>query len=287
MQGLRIGEFELLWLHGGRFALDGGAIFGVVPKVLWQKRYPADKDNLVPLVACPVLVKTPDSLLIIETGIGNKLTEKQSKIFRVQEEWQVPRDLGNLGLQREDIRHVILTHYDFDHAGGVVMKQEDGGLDLTFPRAAHVIQADEWKDVLAPNRRSVNTYWPVNVETLAQSKNVETVRGEREIVKGVTVIRTGGHTSGHQVVRIESGGQIALHLGDLLPTHAHSNPLWVMAYDNFPLDAVRAKEDLMQKGVAEDAWFTFYHDPFMQACRFDAQGKIEERWPQPDDKRSA
>ena len=126
MQTLRIGEFELFWLHGGRFALDGGPIFGVVPKVLWQKRYPADGDNLVPLVARPILVSTPDALLVIESGIGNKLTPKQEQIFRVEEQWRVPRDLRDLGIQRDEINYVILTHYDFDHAGGVVMKDEAG-----------------------------------------------------------------------------------------------------------------------------------------------------------------
>jgi glyoxylase-like metal-dependent hydrolase (beta-lactamase superfamily II) len=276
MRGFRVGNFELFRLAGGLFELDGGAIFGVVPKVLWQKKYPPCSENYVPLVACPILIKTPDSLVMIETGIGNKLTEKQKKIFRVRKDWRVIEDMENLSIKREDIDLVILTHYDFDHAGGVVM-QNDGLLTLTFPHARHIIQEQEWHDVLSPNIRSIHTYWPDNITVLKESGNVRLVHGEEEIVTGIKVIHTGGHTRGHQIVQIESAGEVALHLGDLLPTHAHYNPLWVMAFDNFPLDAIRMKEEWEQRGIKQDAWFTFYHDPFMQACRFDEKGTIKEK----------
>jgi len=278
MNSFRIGNFELFWLHSGRFELDGGAMFGVVPKMLWQKKYPADNENYIPLVAWPILVKTPDALVLIETGLGNKLTEKQKKIFRVKEKWRIIEDLNKLSIKREDIDFVILTHYDFDHAGGVVMQDRDGQLLLTFPKAQHIIQQQEWHDVLNPNKRSINTYWPDNVSVLKESSNLTLIDGKKKIVKGITVIQTGGHTRGHQIVRIESDGETALHLGDLLPTHAHYNPLWIMAYDNFPLDAVRMKEEWEKKGLSENSWFTFYHDPFMQACMFDGNGNVTEKW---------
>lgn len=122
-KGFRLGDFELTWLNGGRFELDGGAMFGVVPKALWSKKYPASEDNTIPMVAWPLLIKTPACTVLIETGLGNKLTEKQKKIYKVSEDWSVLEDLRTLGLLREDIDYVILTHYDFDHAGGVVMKE--------------------------------------------------------------------------------------------------------------------------------------------------------------------
>ncbi len=274
---LRIGEFELFWLGGGRFSLDGGAMFGVVPKVLWSKRYPSDEENLVPLVASPVLVRTPRAVVLIDTGLGNKLDEKQKRIFRLEDDWSLPEDLRTLGLDRQDVDTVVLTHYDFDHAGGVVMAA-DGGLELTFPRARHILQKAEWEDVLNPNRRSSNTYWPINHELLGESGRLDLVSGDAEVAAGVRVVHTGGHTRGHQAVVIESAAEKALHLGDLLPTHAHLNPLWITAYDNFPLDAVRAKEALLSYGSREGAWFTLYHDPFVRACRLGEDGAAAEEW---------
>lgn len=277
-RGFFIGDFEFIWLKGGEFALDGGAMFGVVPKALWARKYPADDDNTIPMVAWPLLIKTPESLVIIETGLGNKLTDKQKQIFRVKEEWNLIAELRVLGIEREDISHVILTHYDFDHAGGVVMREESGAFSLTFPKAKHYIQGTEWEDVIHPNIRSINTYWPINNELLKGSPNLELVNGEAEIVRGIRVIHTGGHTKGYQIVTVESGGQSAVYPCDLLPTHAHFNPLWIMAYDNFPLDSIQQKEDLERVHVGEKAWFIFYHDPFVPACKFDEHGNIVEKW---------
>jgi glyoxylase-like metal-dependent hydrolase (beta-lactamase superfamily II) len=276
-KGFRLGDFELFWLNGGRFELDGGAMFGVVPKVLWSKKYPAHEDNTIPMVAWPLLVRTPESLIIIETGLGNKLTDKQRQIFKVTEEWNLIEDLLVLGIQREDIDYVILTHYDFDHAGGVVMKDSSGSLTLTFPRAKHIIQKKEWEDVLNPNRRSINTFWPINYEALKESKLLELVDGKMEVIRGVRVILTGGHNRGFQIVRMESGDKRALHMVDLLPTHAHFNPLWIMAYDNFPLESIAMKEAWEKRGIQENAWFTFYHDPFVLACKFDEKGNITQQ----------
>jgi glyoxylase-like metal-dependent hydrolase (beta-lactamase superfamily II) len=277
--GLSVGDFELTWLNGGRFELDGGAMFGVVPKVLWQKKYPTTEDNYIPMSAWPILVKTTEALVLIETGLGNKLTDKQKKIFRVQEEWSIPDELNKLGMDRGDIDCVILTHYDFDHAGGVIMQNRAGGQELTFPKARHIVQLREWQDVLHPNARSINTYWPINNELMKGHEKLELVKGEAEIVPGISVIHTGGHNNGHQIVRMSSKGETALHLGDLLPTHAHANPLWLMAYDNFPLDTIAMKQKWTASGAHDSAWFTFYHDPGVLACKFDYEGAIIERFP--------
>lgn len=273
-RSLNIGRFEIIWLKGGTFALDGGAMFGVVPKLLWKKKYPCDEDNFIPLIAWPMLIRSGDSTILIESGLGNKLTDKQKKIFRIREEWDVISELSSMGLKREDIDYVILTHYDFDHAGGVVMQDSRGELGLTFPDAEHIIQKTEWDDVVSPNVRSINTYWPVNHEQLRDHGRVRLIDGEHEVMKGVKVFLTGGHNRGHQIVRIESEGKAAYHLGDLIPTHAHFNPLWVMAYDNYPLDTVKQKERLEKKAIEENAWFLFYHDPFILACKFDDKGNV-------------
>jgi glyoxylase-like metal-dependent hydrolase (beta-lactamase superfamily II) len=270
---LKIGEFELLWLTGGSFAMDAGVTFGPVPKLLWEKKLPYDRDNFVQVPVSPILVKTPEKLVLIESGLGNKLTEKQKKIFRTRDTWKVPEDLHAQGMRCEHVDYVILTHYDWDHSAGVVM-QEGQDLKLTFPQAKHILQKTEWKDVLEPNTRSVHTYWPINIETLKKSGNLELVDGEAEIIPGIKTLLTGGHTRGHQIVLMESQGEKAVHLGDLLPTHAHFNPLWITAYDNFPLDSIRMKERYVKQCVAEGAWFIFYQDPIYLACKFDEKGTV-------------
>ena len=284
MKSCKLGEFEIFWLNGGEFELDGGTMFGVVPKVLWAKKYPADhenpraiKENYIKLLNYPLLVKTPNFLVLVETGLGNKLTEKQKQIYRVTREWDLPNELKKIGFTRQDIDYVILTHCDFDHAGGVVMHNENGKRELTFPNARHIIQELEWKDAIQPNIRSVNTYFEENFSGLKDTDNLQLVEGDYTVCPGVEVRLTGGHTRGHQIVRLQSGKEIAYHLADLLPTHVHFNPLWIMAYDNFPMDVIELKVKYEATGIREHAWFTFYHDPAIYACRFDKKGQVIEK----------
>jgi len=275
---LRVGEFLIYWLDGGEFELEGGCMFGVVPRVLWEKKFPCDAEGFIRLANTPILVRTPTANIIIDTGLGNKLTAKQKRIFRVTTDWRADEDLGGLGLKREEISHVILTHCDFDHAGGVVRFGTDGSPELTWPQARHYLQRAEWEDVLNPNRRSASSYWPENLELLGESGQLELVDGAAEVVAGVRLELTGGHTRGHQAVWLESLGERAVHLGDLLPSQAYFNPLWITPYDNFPLDSVAAKEALLARALAEKQWFLFYHDPYLAACRCDGAGNIVERF---------
>jgi len=275
-QGFRLGDLTIHWLQGGVFEIDGGSAFGVVPKVLWGQKCASTPDNHVRLANSPILVQTPQGNVLIDTGLGNKLTAKQNAIFRVQVEWDLLAGLARVGLTREAISHVILTHGDFDHAGGVTMLGATGGLQLTFPAAMHYIQRQEWEDVQAPNQRSASAYWPENFAGLVEGKNLRLIDGEGEVVPGLRLVRTGGHTRGHQAVWLESGGQTALHLGDLLPMPAYSNPLWITAYDNFPLDSVAAKEQFLGQARGRDAWQLFYHDPEILACKLDGDGTVRD-----------
>lgn len=277
-RGLKIGDYEIFWLHGGEFALDGGAMFGPVPKGIWSKRYPVDAENYIRLMASPMLIKGENVRILVESGFGNKLTEKQRKIFHVRREWDLVADLAAIGIGREEIDTVVLTHGDWDHAGGVVMVNDAGEPELTFPAARHIIQAREWEDVRYPTNRSGAAYWPVNFDLLAASDLLSLVDESATVAPGITLRLTGGHTRGHQVIFIESQGERAVHLGDLLPTQVHFNPLWVMAYDNYPLDVIAEKQKLIQESAAGDSWFLFYHNPFCNACKFDASGKVIAEW---------
>jgi glyoxylase-like metal-dependent hydrolase (beta-lactamase superfamily II) len=277
MTQLDLGDIEIRWLNGGEFELDGGTMYGAVPKLLWNKKYPADADNCIRLLNAPLLVRTRDHAMIIDTGLGNKFSDKQKQIFRVCRDWSLVDDLRALGLGREDIDTVILTHCDFDHAGGIVMLNESGETELTFPNAGHVIQQTEWDDVLHPNIRSIHTYWPENFTGLADSGLLKLVDGDREIAPGITVRHTGGHTRGHQLVEIRGTTGCAVHLGDLFPTHTHANPLWIMAYDNYPMEVIAIKEQLLPRYRQQNCWFTLYHDIYMTACRLDDQGDLVAR----------
>ena len=281
---LCIGATKIYWLSGGDFCLDGGTMFGPVPKSLWQKKVPAEVDNTIPLCNDPLLIRTPDMNILVDTGLGNKLTPKQHAIFKTSSPWSLLSQLASLGLGRQDIDVVILTHGDFDHAGGVVMVGEQGREEVTFPAATHLIQEAEWPDVISPGRRAQESYWPINFNELIQRGKIQLVQGTHQVCPEVRVCLTGGHTFGHQLVEIASQGETAVHLGDLFPTHAHVNPLWIMAYDNFPLEVIACKERYFKEYRQRDAWFTFYHDPLVKACKLGAKGILTDHWPQGADK---
>lgn len=271
---LTVGDVQVHWLQGGRFRLDGGAMFGPVPKPLWSKRFPCDEHNSIPMQAFPLLVRTPEHDILIDTGLGNKLTEKQRRIFRLEEEWSVDESLSALGLSTDDIDIVILTHMDWDHSSGGTRLVGDR-LVPTFRRARYVVQRDEWEAALHPTSRTRAGYWPENREPLRDAGVVELVDGDVELVPGVRLYKTGGHTHGHQIVRIESRGETMLHMGDLLPTHAHMNPLWVMGYDNFPLTSIAEKERWLPQAQQGGWWLSFYHDPFLLAAKVDSDGNVQ------------
>jgi len=276
---LAVGDFQIYWLNGGNFRLDGGTMFGAVPKVLWEKKCRADTANTLPFTNDVLLVKTAEHNLIIDTGLGNKLTEKQLSIFQVTAPWSVVEDLTELGLSRQDINYVLLTHCDFDHAGGIVMHTPEGREELTFPNAVHYIQKTEWEDVEQPCRRAQSTYWPKNFNLLKREGQLEIVSGDVAVIPGIMLRHTGGHTRGHQLIEITSRGETAVHLGDLFPTHYHTNPLWIMAYDNFPLEVIDRKEEYFIHYQQLDSWFTFYHDPQVKACKLDFQKNLNQLWP--------
>lgn len=274
---LVVGQFSIDWLDGGLMHLDGGAMFGVVPKPLWSAKYPVDDNNRVPLEASPILVRAANTRCILDTGLGARLTEKQMRNFHITRPYAVVESLRAHGITTDDIEHVCYTHLDFDHAsGGVTASEEDNNLKPRYPSAVHWINRREWEDFQHPNERSKHTYWPDNGRPLEKAGIVHCTDEHERVVPGIELIHTGGHTRGHQIVLIHSGSDRALYLGDLLPTHAHLNPLWVPAYDNFPLESIMQKQRWLDYARRHSAWLLFYHDAEYAAIRLDEDGNIKE-----------
>lgn len=264
-------DISLTWLNGGVTALDGGAMFGVVPKALWSRKYPVNDLNQIELACEPILVQVEGKNLLIDSGVGfGKLNEKQLRNFGVSEESTIFDSLKELGLTREDIDGVLMTHMHFDHAGGLT-HYEGETLVSSFPNAKIYVTNTEWNEMRKPNIRSRNTYWKENWEPV--QSQVVTYDGELEVISGVKLIHTGGHSEGHAIVRIERDGEVLLHMADIMPTHAHQNPLWVLAYDDYPMTSVFAKERIMKEALANGYKFIFYHDAYYRMIQWDSTGK--------------
>lgn len=272
MNTLTIGQIRLVWLNGGKILLDGGGMFGVVPKGMWSKKYPCNESNQIELRTDPILIQANGRNLLIDTGMGSgKLEEKQKARHGLVEESEIERSLYELGLTLDDIHHILLTHFHNDHAAGLT-RLKDGQYLPVFNKAVHHVHAIEWEEVRFPNIRSRNTYFKENWQPVESM--IHPYKERYEVIEGVELIHTGGHSAGHVIVRIESEGKIAYHLGDIMPTHAHKNPLWVLAFDDYPMDSIFAKEKWIQQAIEEKAWFIFYHDNFYRAIKWDAKGNV-------------
>ncbi|ETI70442.1 YtnP family quorum-quenching lactonase [Neobacillus vireti] len=270
METLQIGNVSLTWLSGGVTNLDGGAMFGVVPKGLWSKKYPCNEKNQIELPTDPILIQMDGKNILVESGLGKgKLTEKQLRNFGVARESELEDSLETLGLSVEEIDYVLMTHLHFDHAGGLT-KLEEGQYVSTFPNAKIIASQVEWDEMRNPNIRSKNTYWKENWEAI-ESQVIPFK--EKWNLGAITMIHTGGHSDGHSILVIEDGGEMSIHMADLMATHAHQNVLWVMAYDDYPMDSIAAKEKWLPYGLGKNAWFTFYHDAFYRAVKWDSDGK--------------
>lgn len=236
MEQLKVGQYVLTWLDGGVTHLDGGAMFGVVPKPLWSKKYPCNDLNQIELRTDPILIQGAGKNILIEAGIGNaKLTDKQKRNFGVTAEAHLEESLAELGLTLEEIDLILMTHLHFDHATGLT-RWRDGELVPTFENAAIWTTETEWAEMRHPNIRSRNTYWEQNWRPIED--RVRTFKETVEIAEGIVLHHTGGHSDGHAILTIESDGECAVHMADLMPTHAHHNVLWVLAYDDYPMDSI-------------------------------------------------
>ena len=271
MDQLHFHNMTLTWLNSGVTSLDGGAMFGVVPKVLWSKKYPVNEKNQIELPCEAILIQYEGKNYLIDSGVGfQKLNEKQLRNFGVTEESSIVESLEQLGLTPEDIHFVLMTHLHFDHAGGLT-RWKNGELVSTFPNAKIYTTDIEWDEMRQPNIRSKNTYWKENWEPVQHQ--VETFTDRLIVAPGIEMIHTGGHSNGHAIIKLMQQDETILHMADIMPTHAHQNPLWVLAYDDYPMTSVFAKEKIMQEALANGYKFIFYHDAYYRMIQWSADGK--------------
>lgn len=270
METLHIGKATLHWLDGGVNFLDGGAMFGVVPRALWSRKYPVNDKNQIELRTDPILLQLEDKNYLIDTGIGNgKLTDKQRRNFGVLEESSIEKSLRKLHLHTDDIDYILMTHLHFDHACGLT-KKTNRGFEGTFKNATIITSKTEWDEMRSPNIRSVNTYWKMNWEAVQQ--HVHAFEREINLTSELKMVHTGGHSDGHSIIVFEDGSDCFIHMADIMATHAHQNKLWAMAYDDYPVTSVHEKGKWMEYGFERKAWYTFYHDAYYRAIRFDEEG---------------
>jgi glyoxylase-like metal-dependent hydrolase (beta-lactamase superfamily II) len=266
VHSVAIGEIEVRSLSDGTFRLDGGAMFGIVPKALWSRNVDVDDQNRIPLSLTPLLVQTAGLNVLIDAGIGDKFPPNLMAIYGVDRTVTLERSLAEAGLRADDIDVVVATHLDFDHVGGLTMVVE-GEVRPRFRRARHLIRRGEWDDAIAPNERKRGSYLSENFVPLAAAGLVDFIEADGEVLPGISVWRTGGHTMHHQIVRFDSGGRTGLYLADLVPTVAHLSDAWGMGYDLYPLDTLAAKKHWLQMAAEREYVIFFEHDPVVRAGR--------------------
>jgi glyoxylase-like metal-dependent hydrolase (beta-lactamase superfamily II) len=257
---VKLGKFEIFSIVENSFKIDGGAMFGVVPRIIWQKVYPPDENNMVKLDINLLLIKTDGENILIDAGMGDALNERQKKVFGIERASNLEKKLSEHHLAPEDINLVLLTHLHADHAGGVISLDKNGRKVPRFPNARHVVQIKEWEEAMHPDERTSATYFTSNLRILEEEKLLELIDGEDEVATGIKLINTGGHTPGHQAVLIEDGEGKILWAGDIIPSSHHLRIPYVAAVDLFPRETMEQKKRFLRM-CSEDGWIlAFDHD---------------------------
>ncbi len=258
---MRLGAIELFHLTDGRFRLDGGAMFGVVPRPLWERTDPPDARNRILLNLGVLLIVAGGKRILVDSGAGAKYDAKALDIYAIDHSPSLAQSLARAGFGPGDIDIVINTHLHFDHAGGNTIRCEDGAIVPAFPRARYFVQKGEWDWARSSNERARASYLKDDFEPLERSGCLTFIDGQEEIVPGVVSLPTPGHTQYHQSVRIESDGATAIFLGDCIPTVAHVPLPYIMGYDTEPLVTLETKRRLLQQALRGNWLLIFQHDP--------------------------
>ncbi len=258
------GDLQLTVLHDGLFRLDGGAMFGVVPRPLWEKKAPADDRGRIQLAMRPLLVEGGWGRMIVDCGAGDKWGAKERDIYAFDRARHLDHALADAGLTADDIDFALATHLHFDHFGGAT-RRESTALVPRFGRARYLIRAAEWHDATHPHERNRASYLLDDFLPLEAAGRVDFYEADGEIQPGVRVVRTGGHTGQHQIVFIESQGRTAVFTADLIPTTAHIQDPWIMGYDLFPMETLAVKRRFIREAIDREYLIVFEHDPIVAA----------------------
>lgn len=270
LQTYQFGQMTLTWLRGADKYTDAGTIFGPVPKAVWSRYYPTNEQGLIHDLTDPILISYQGKHYLIDTSLGTeKLSDKLRRNLGIISENRVLESLDQLGLSPEDIDVVLMTHMHNDHAGGLT-RLVDGELVPTFPNATIYINDIEWEEVRYPNPRTRATYLPENWQAIQDQ--VQTFGSELKLVDGIEMHHTGGHSRGHSIILLKQDGETLIHMADTLLTHAHFNPLWVAAVDDYPMDSIKAKEKWIKQAYSQGYTFLFYHDPYYALLKFNQDG---------------
>lgn len=270
---MRIGRWDVRSLDFGRFRLDGGAMFGVVPRVVWEREAPPDALNRIELALRCLLLRDGEHVVLVDCGVGDKDGPLFREIFALEDQGRgLSEVLAEQGLRPEDVTYLLLTHLHFDHAGGAV-RREGGRAVPTFPKARIHLQREQWDWAFHPSLRDRASYLTDNLEPLREA-DLNLLDGPGELLPGLSVRVVHGHTPGMQLAQLDgSGGPGLIYCADLVPTAAHLPLAWVMGYDLHPLTVVEEKQALYQHAGDGSCWLAFEHDPRLAAARIDTRGK--------------
>ena len=270
------GPFELFSLRTGDFRLDGGAMFGVVPKTLWNKSLEADENNRIPMTMRCLLIKSNNTgkVYLIDNGVGDKFDEKMAGIYDLDfTTYTLDKSLEFHGFAKEDITDIIFSHLHFDHCGGSTYFDENGSLKYAFPNAVHHVNEKHWETATNPNKRERASFLKENIEPLKSFDKMSMVGDDHLFEEGLSTIVVNGHTLGQQLPVIQAEGKTIVFMADLLPTHVHVPLPWVMGYDMYPAQTLLEKEDFLNK-ASEGEWFLYLeHDAHEEVIQVSSDGR--------------
>jgi len=251
----------------GHFKLDGGAMFGVVPKALWNRHQPADENNRCTWAMRCLLIEAHGRVILIDTGMGNKQDDKFRSHFEPHGEGDLLASIARAGYTREEITDVVLTHLHFDHCGGAVQKRPNGDLELTFPNAIHWSEENHWKWATDPNPRERASFLKENILPIKESGMLKFVNDDTEIIPELWFAIADGHTHGMLIPHLEIGEETLVFMADLLPSPTHIPLAWVMGYDIDPLQTIREKEAFLAEATENNFILFYEHDPVIECSR--------------------
>lgn len=274
---MKFGDFEIFIVSDGLFKLDGGAMFGIVPKVLWQKTNPTNGSNRILLGLNCLLIKTKSEMVLVDTGIGTLHDEKFITMFGVDKSGSdLLQSLALIDLKPQNVTKVILTHLHFDHCGGNCFENEEGEIVPTFPKATYFVQQGELECAKCPDARSKGSYLAKFWQPVEAAGQLEIISGNQKILPGIELYVTGGHTRNHQIVKVHSDGKTACFLADLVPTNSHLKTPYVMAYDLYPKITMEVKERILKRALEENWLLIFEHAPRIKAGYLnEVDGKLQ------------